>query len=724
MSLLRKSETKQTEMKKVSTPPKYLQKMSNNKGVRSTSYIHRTFVDAEVKKGGKLTQKEKDHSFAPSEALQKDGSYKLEDNEQGASRKNPFAYAQDGFDMLKRFAQELLGSFDKEEEKKLIYFGYYWAKANNTGQAKKYAIFSNSEGNLDNMIQASALQPRAKWLPEKIDGREQFFLFDSSWEAEEEVNVVNVANVTKEELKENKDDGGLFGRSFSGGKALSTDSDPGETKNGDAETRQKDDDFGGNEEEEEEKEEESLFEEIFEMRTVRDKQEYYVKFTSEATPFWESETELIKDGYREEIRLFKEKIRKKKFLAFYDIAIHIRPQKLDELSLKANRDVKKMLKDVKRMLNKSGPLTTSLLLKGKQQGISTDTNEDNFLTTTELRKAIKNDENLKQLFKIGKTGQVDENEEPLVGWKTWFQSMDKNDDNRYSIQEFAKSYLAFSLKNDVRDRLINGDYAYETFDRMVALFGIAEPSKPVTSMDNLQETKEELPVDTRSTPVVTPKFKKGDIVRSKANMINTTRGLIVKIINKTLAHVYWEDGSDEEDNNLTDLELVTIVNEKKINYIFDSYNINDDDKLSEGEDLKSLQENVSPVRVFKLKDKFNVDGIAGFSREEFRFLLTVRTEFIENWDRRKEKEGGERKSGEQRIRNSGEAGTAALEAETAGEEAVEAALAAKQDNDNKIIVNLSDGIFSLENTLKLKKYEKTLETIPPNTCRPNDNNNN
>ena len=48
MSLLRKSETKQVETKtqKVSTPPKYLQSMSS-KGVRSTSYVHRTFVDAE-----------------------------------------------------------------------------------------------------------------------------------------------------------------------------------------------------------------------------------------------------------------------------------------------------------------------------------------------------------------------------------------------------------------------------------------------------------------------------------------------------------------------------------------------------------------------------------------------------------------------------------------------------------------------------------------------------
>jgi hypothetical protein len=53
MSLLRKSETKHvvTKTQKVSTPPKYLQSMSSSKGVRSTSYVHRTFVDAEAKVG-------------------------------------------------------------------------------------------------------------------------------------------------------------------------------------------------------------------------------------------------------------------------------------------------------------------------------------------------------------------------------------------------------------------------------------------------------------------------------------------------------------------------------------------------------------------------------------------------------------------------------------------------------------------------------------------------
>ena len=49
MSFLKRSKTKhvQTGTGNVPTPPKYLQRMSNNKGVRSTSYVHRTFMDAE-----------------------------------------------------------------------------------------------------------------------------------------------------------------------------------------------------------------------------------------------------------------------------------------------------------------------------------------------------------------------------------------------------------------------------------------------------------------------------------------------------------------------------------------------------------------------------------------------------------------------------------------------------------------------------------------------------
>ena len=51
MSLLRKSETKHvvTKTRTFSTPPKYLQSNLSSKGVRSTSYVHRTFVDAEAK---------------------------------------------------------------------------------------------------------------------------------------------------------------------------------------------------------------------------------------------------------------------------------------------------------------------------------------------------------------------------------------------------------------------------------------------------------------------------------------------------------------------------------------------------------------------------------------------------------------------------------------------------------------------------------------------------
>jgi len=130
-------------------------------------------------------------------------------------------------------------------------------------------------------------------------------------------------------------------------------------------------------------------------------------------------------------------------------------------------------------------------------------------------------------------------------------------------------------------------------------------------------------------------FKVGDIVTSTEKS-KKDKGLIGEI-DGTTAHVFWEDGSDETDNKLTDLVKVTISNvtESKIQEIFNSYDTKmTDDRLTNGEDLKSLQGNVPGSQVFRLKDLFNVDGIAGFSRKEFRFLLTVREEIITNWERR------------------------------------------------------------------------------------------
>ena len=291
-------------------------------------------------------------------------------------------------------------------------------------------------------------------------------------------------------------------------------------------------------------------------------QEYYVKWKGygDDENEWESESDLQKDGHEQDINDYWTK---KNFLEFYDVAIKTKPQALDDLSQKAKKDVEKMLIDLKSMLNKSGSVMISLLSKGRQQGKSADKDKDNFLTTTELRNAIKNDEKLKQLFKIGKTGQVDKNLERLVSWQTWFESMDENNDKEYSIQEFAKSYLAAALKNTVRDKLIDGSSAPETFKRMVALFVIADKKRSksvVTVMDKFQETKKE--IDTEKLPVVTPspgKFQVGVRVKSTSKGGKTLglTGIITKRTEKA-ASVTWDNQTESESKALTQLEPIVM----------------------------------------------------------------------------------------------------------------------------------------------------------------------
>ena len=738
MSLLRKSETKQVETKtqKVSTPPKYLQSNLSSKGVRSTSYVHRTFVDAEAKVGPNDVRFELKYRKnkvwtmkKPKNSLQKLATAVGIENVPTTAKK-----------IKKQISEQLSpenldATLDKVKDladaKNIYRLVFGNNPPNDMGLAAiKDKIRQDINENLEQVIDISERVKKTQQNKTK-----------KAAPTEEETKTAKTTKTTKTTAKSQ-----------------------GETKS-----------TGPTEPTEDEKQK--------------------TKFNE----FWE----IVKDMNKKDINNKAEK---------------------------SAGDVKAMLKELSAIINKSGSIQTSLTIEGKKQGNLGDKDKNNFLSTTELRTLLRSDEKLKKLFKIGKTGELDENQEALGGWGTWFQSMDKNNDKIYSIQEFAKSYLAAALKNMTRDILIadEGKYAIETFNRMVALFGIAHPGaktppktkvwyngSPYTLRDlNKEETKwsltdgvkrfkngkgfdfedislipppaapeqpvaplpapqpvkppPEQPVDPLPPPppvvpppapqttlptfnVVTPKL--GDIVRSKINPLKE-RGLIGEI-SGTTAHVFWEDGSDDNNNELTDLVKVTISDdtESKIREIFDSYDTErTDGTLEDVEARNSLLDNIKATKVYRTLDQFNVDGIAGFSREEFRFLLTVREEIITNWDKKQKQrireENAEKavqqkmerqtrqkqeqarqdalKQKEEEVRQQKIKEEEAIQQKLKEEQAKQAALVrqeqAKQaiEDEKRIIVEFDrkKKEYVVRQTNRSKVYQKELEGIPTNVCNP------
>jgi len=322
---------------------------------------------------------------------------------------------------------------------------------------------------------------------------------------------------------------------------------------------------------------------------------------------------------------------KKKFNEFWEIVKDMNKKDINNKILSPPSDVKNMLKELQKLLDKNGPYVPSFKARGDFLAGVADRNKNKTLTEDEIRKIIKNTPKLKELFRIGKTGELNGNLEPFVSWKISRTTIDTNKNGIYTLEEFAQYYLAAVQKKKARDQLTGTFYEADTFDTMLKLFGIEEEEEEEEEDEEDKETEVSPPAPPPAPQTTLPKL--GDIVISKIKMLKE-RGLIGEI-SGTTAHVFWEDGSDETDNKLTDLVKVTISDdtESKIREIFDSYDTErTDGTLEDVEARNSLLDNIKATKVYRTLDQFNVDGIAGFSREEFRFLLTIRTEFIENWD--------------------------------------------------------------------------------------------
>jgi hypothetical protein len=402
---------------------------------------------------------------------------------------------------------------------------------------------------------------------------------------------------------------------------------------------------------------------------------------------------------------------KTKFNKFWEIVKDMNKKDINNkiTSLKkSQKDVKKMLTEFQKLLDKNGPYLPSFKARGDFLAGVADKNSNKTLTEDEIRKIIKGTPKLKELFRIGKTGELNENLEPFVSWGISRTTIDTDKNGIYTLEEFAQYYLAAVLKKKGRDQLTGTYYKPDTFAKMLKLFGIGEeeeeeeeeeedeeeegetkkdspepkqdssggetkdahpgaktPPKtkvwyngsPYTLRDlNKDETKwsltdgvkrfkngkgfdfEDISLIPPPAPQTTlPTFNVGNIVKNLSTKGRNVDSLgIITEMKKEEADVTWQDGNQTNDKKLTDLQLVTIdpATEKKINDIFDFYDKNKDNKLTNGEDRTSLLENLKASKVYTSLDQFNVDGIAGFSREEFRFLLTVRPIFIKTWDKK------------------------------------------------------------------------------------------
>ena len=408
---------------------------------------------------------------------------------------------------------------------------------------------------------------------------------------------------------------------------------------------------------------------------------------------------------------------KKIFLELWEKVKDINRKDIDKKirSLSPDKgDVIKMLKELQNLLDKSGTYVPPVKARGLFLARAADKDKNKTLNGKEIRAMIQSDIELKDLFTIGKTGELDVNLEPFVSWGTSRKIIDINKDGKYSFEEFAEYYLAAVLKNTARDKLINGDYADETFDRMVALFIIADkkPSKPdVTTnvMNEFAKTKED--IDNENVPVVTSskpakkkgKFKVGDRVKStsKGGPTAGLTGIITKMKEKS-ASVTWDNNTDSASKYLTQLEPI----------VMDQTII---DKLQE------QKEELDPVPVVTPSqtpsDKTKKVQPSPESKGPAPPVQRTRQEDAKKAQQESIVRAERDKQLAENTRN------AALARQKQKKEEQDRQAAQKQEQDRqaaekKITVEKKGDKYIIKETQAYTDYKKKLNKIPPTTCKP------
>ena len=814
MSLLRKSETKHvvTKTQKVSTPPKYLQSMSSSKGVRSTSYVHRTFVDAEAKVGKtdarfsgmtnpqlktllkalgvkKPTGNKEDmqnlivEKLAPNvlkETLKDIKKSRLNAIYKFVSGKT-FDYGDSTDEEIEAELTKLISLEIKGRPKtKINNFVNQTPAATNTQQNKTKQDSGKTKEQIveamPGMPGAVGANPKADTIEKgrrKVKNNETFFtmkngvtkLYKKISKNKSErllppdttppapIAATKTTKTTKTTAKsqgETKQDSGktkeqiveampgMPGAVGANPKADTIEKGRRKVKNNETFFTMKN---GVT----------KLYKKISKNKSERllppdtTPPAPTAKTTKTTAPKQtEGKTEGKTEGETKEAAPTEEELLQKKYEIFRKFfgelvtkdfkASKKLAQVMAQLKNNDKPKIKQMLKNLNAIITRIA-IGGGQFQNGQRIALLVDKldNEDKSISFKEMKSALRNNANKKKGKDVFKDDfiplkQILFKDMHFKNFSELLIFMDSDKDGKLSIIEFANMYLRAKLTQAL-ERDINENFIDETYTEMLKLFGIGDETPPA-------------PQKNVSPPQTT--FEKGDIVISKEKP-SKDKGLIGEI-NETTAHVFWEDVSDDKDNKLTDLVKVTISNdtESKIQEIFKSYDTKrTDGTLDDGEARKSLLDNIKASKVYSTLDQFNVDGIAGFSREEFRFLLTVRPKFIENWDKKQsqrkrmqaradsEQEGAKQmqewvaREKLQQEQAKQKAKQDEIDAAIVNQKLERQAKQKEEEDDQKFIVKLTaDGTFSVTQNTAYRDYKKKLDDIPKTACKPETTTNN
>jgi hypothetical protein len=443
MSYLKTSQTKHVETKtqKVSTPPKYLQSNLSSKGVRSTSYVHRTFVDAEAK----VEPDDPRFSGMTSNALKTLLKALGVNKPTGKKKEN---WQQEISDLLgKDFDETQLPAFKKTRLKAIYKFvsGKIFDYGNLTDEeivaeltnlisleingrpATKINNFMNQTSTDQTPIVKKKTTPTAPTKEEKVK-----LVMPGA------VGANPIVDSVKKGMKKVKINQTFY--TFNKGvtkmyKKLSV------------------------------KKSELVFDssKTSTAPTAATKTAPVVKKPPAAATKTTAQTEDEKQ--------------KTKFNEFWEIVKDMNKKDINNkiTSLKkSQKDVKNMLTELQKLLDRSGPYVPSFKARGDFLAGVADKNSNKTLTADEIRKIIQGNQKLKELFRIGKTGEFNENMEPFVSWGISRTTIDTDKNGKYTLEEFAQYYLAAVLKKKGRDQLTGEYYKPDTFDTMLKLFGIGD----------------------------------------------------------------------------------------------------------------------------------------------------------------------------------------------------------------------------------------------------------